>query len=116
MAAPVAGQVEVGGEYTRHSPLVIVAGSASRDLDPADARGWRLGGGVTFGALALARLGLPVGAVVGVDALAARAWEIEALRAAGAQVHLVRLRRGPVLTNDDRGGARRQTCHEPGEP
>jgi hypothetical protein len=28
-------------------PDVVVVGSAARDIDPTDPRGWRLGGGVT---------------------------------------------------------------------
>lgn len=104
------------GEYTRRVPLVVAVGSASRDLDAADPRGWRLGGGVVYGAFALARLGLAAGAVIGVDEAASTAWELDALRDAGARIHRVPLRRGPVFTNDEQGGARRQLCHEPGEP
>ena len=44
-------------------PDAVVVGSAARDVTAADRRGWRLGGGVTYGALTLARLGLRVGAV-----------------------------------------------------
>ncbi len=40
------------------TPDVVIVGSATRDLSDEDPRGWMLGGGVTFGALALARLGL----------------------------------------------------------
>ncbi|MGZ6377872.1 MAG: hypothetical protein ACXWO2_04840, partial [Candidatus Limnocylindrales bacterium] len=96
--------------------MVIAAGSASRDIDAADPRGWRLGGGVVYGAFALARLGLPVGAVIGVDGPASSAWELDALRDAGAAVSRVALRHGPVFTNQERGDARRQLCHEPGDP
>jgi sugar/nucleoside kinase (ribokinase family) len=106
----------MGGEYTRRPPLVVAVGSASRDVDAADPRGWRLGGGVVYGALALARLGLAAGAVIGVDEPASTAWELDALREAGAEVSLVRLRRAPVFTNQEQGTARRQLCHEPGEP
>ena len=49
------------------APEVVVVGAASRDLVDDDARGWRLGGGVSYSALALARLGLPVRALIGVD-------------------------------------------------
>ena len=38
------------------APDVVVVGSATRDLSEDDPRGWMLGGGVTFGALALASL------------------------------------------------------------
>ncbi len=106
----------MGGEYTRRAPLVVAVGSASRDLDAADPRGWRLGGGVVYGAFALARLGLRVGAVIGVDRPASRAWELDALREAGAAIVRVPLRRGPVFTNVESGAGRRQHCHEPGEP
>jgi len=106
----------VGGEYTRRVPLVVAAGSASRDVEAADPRGWRLGGGVVYGALALARLGLPVGAVIGVDGPASQAWELDLLRDGGVDVVRVPLRRGPVFTNVELDGARRQYCHEPGEP
>src|SRR5215208_882040 len=75
-------------------PLVLVAGSASRDVTPRDTRGWRLGGAVTYASLALARLGLRVGAVVGVDAEAATARELTDLEAAGAVVVRVPLASG----------------------
>jgi len=78
-------------------PFVVVAGSASRDITSADPRGWRLGGAVTYASLALARLGLGVGAVVGVDAAAAGAREIADLEAAGAIVIRVPLAAGPVF-------------------
>jgi sugar/nucleoside kinase (ribokinase family) len=106
----------MGGEYTRRAPLVVAVGSASRDVAAADPRGWRLGGGVVYGALALARLGLPVRAVIGVDGPAATAWELDALRDAGAEIRRVPLRHAPVFTNREDGDARRQLCHDPGEP
>ena len=79
------------------SPLVLVAGAASRDLDATDPRGWRLGGAATYGALTLARLGLRVGAVVGLDAAAASAHELGTLEAAGVAVVRVPLISGPVF-------------------
>lgn len=98
------------------SPLgrrsVLVAGAASRDLVPDDPRGWRLGGPVAYGALTLARLGLRVRAVVGVDAAAATAPELDLLRAAGAEVALVPLARGPIFVNDERPAGRVQTAIE----
>lgn len=106
----------MGGEYTRRAPLVVVVGSASRDVDAADPRGWRLGGGVVYGALALARLGLPVRAVIGVDGPASTAWELGALRDAEVEIRRVPLRHAPVFTNQEVGDARRQLCHDPGEP
>ena len=71
-------------------PSVLIVGAASRDLAADDPRGWRLGGGVSYGGLTLARLGLRVRAVVGADAEAARAWELDLLREAGAAVHVDR--------------------------
>ena len=50
-----------------------MVGAAARDVDEADPRGWRLGGGVTYGALACARLGIRTAALVGVDPFAADA-------------------------------------------
>ena len=47
---------------------VVHVGAACRDIAADDPRGWRLGGGVTYAALATARLGLRTAAVVGVDA------------------------------------------------
>ena len=40
------------------APDVVVVGAACRDLVDDDERGWRLGGGASYSALALARLGL----------------------------------------------------------
>jgi sugar/nucleoside kinase (ribokinase family) len=78
---------------------VLVAGAASRDIDPTDRRGWRLGGTVSYGSLVAARLGLRVRALIGVDREAATAHELELLRAAGVEIELVSLRRGPVFEN-----------------
>lgn len=97
-------------------PWVVVVGSASRDVVDDDPRGWRLGGGVTYGGLMLARLGLPTRVLVGVDAPAANADELDALRAAGADVRLVRLARSPVFENLETPSGRIQTCIEPGDP
>ena len=46
-------------------PDIVVVGAASRDRVEDDPRGWRLGGAVSYAALAIARLGLRVGALVG---------------------------------------------------
>ena len=107
----------MGGEYTRRAPLVVAVGSASRDVDAADPRGWRLGGGVVYGALALARLGLAAGAVIGVDGPASTAWELDALREAGAdgQPRAGSAAR-PSSPTRSRGTPAEQLCHEPGEP
>jgi fructokinase len=88
----------------------VVVGSASRDVDLSDPRGWRLGGGATYGALALARLGLRVGVVLGVDPLAAGAHELDLLRAAGAELHLVRLPAGPVFHIEESAAGRSLRC------
>jgi sugar/nucleoside kinase (ribokinase family) len=97
-------------------PDVVVVGCAARDVTAADRRGWRLGGGVTYGALTLARLGLQVGAVIGVDGPGTGAVELDLLREAGADVRLVHLDRSPVFENVETPAGRVQTCIEPGEP
>jgi sugar/nucleoside kinase (ribokinase family) len=91
-------------------------GAATRDINEGDPRGWLLGGGVTYGALALARLGLHVGVILGLDAAARGAHEVERLREAGAEVVEVPLERGPVFLNDERPGGRVQTCGSPSDP
>jgi ribokinase len=89
-------------------PDVVVVGAASRDLASDDPRGWRLGGSATYCSLTLARLGLMVGCLVGVDSEAAEAHELELLGAAGIWVRRVPLLRGPVFDNIDQDGRRRQ--------
>lgn len=79
--------------------VVLVVGAASRDVVPDDPRGWRLGGAVAFCALALARLGLEVRALVGADREAAEAEELEILRAAGVTLAIADLASGPVFDN-----------------
>jgi sugar/nucleoside kinase (ribokinase family) len=91
-------------------------GSAARDITVDDPRGWRLGGGVSYGGLTLARLGLRTSVIVGGDALAADAAELELLREAGADVHVVRLDRSPVFENIETPNGRIQLCLEPGDP
>ncbi len=81
------------------APDVVIVGAATRDIVDADPRGWMLGGGVTFGALALARLGLRTGVVLGLDKEAATAPELELIRGAGAEVVQVPLASGPIFTN-----------------
>ena len=95
---------------------IVVVGSASRDLTSDDPRGWRLGGAVSYGSLALARLGLRVLALVGGDSEVAGSREIELLRAAGVDVRLVPLERSPVFENLEAAGGRVQTAVEPGDP
>jgi sugar/nucleoside kinase (ribokinase family) len=96
-------------------PAVLVVGAASRDLADDDPRGWRLGGGVSYSALTVARLGLPTLAVVGVDAAAATASELDLLRDAGVDLHLVPLGRGPVFANLERPEGRLQISESPSD-
>jgi sugar/nucleoside kinase (ribokinase family) len=91
-------------------PKVVVVGAAARDLADDDPRGWRLGGGVSYSALTTARLGLPTGAIVGVDEEASSASELDLLRDAGVDVHLVPLEHGPVFENIERPEGRLQLC------
>jgi len=98
------------------TPTVVVVGSASRDLADDDPRGWRLGGGVSYSALTTARLGLPTAAIVGVDAEAATATELDLLRDAGVDVHLVLLEHGPVFVNIERPEGRLQLCGDHSDP
>jgi hypothetical protein len=86
----------------------VVVGAASRDLTEDDRRGWLLGGTVTYAALAAARMGLRVGALVGVDRPAAGAAELDLLEAAGVRLRRVPLERGPVFVNLESEGHRRQ--------
>lgn len=95
---------------------VLHIGSACRDVDPGDPRGWRLGGGVTYAALTTARLGLQTAAVVGVDADARGASEFDALRAAGVDILFVPLREGPIYHNVETPSGRVQWCVQPGVP
>jgi hypothetical protein len=97
-------------------PFVLVAGAASRDITTADPRGWRLGGAVTYGSLTLARLGLRVGVIVGVDAEASRAPELDAIEVAGAIVIRVPLASGPVFEITERPAGRRLVCRSTSDP
>jgi sugar/nucleoside kinase (ribokinase family) len=98
------------------APDVVVVGAATRDLSGEDPRGWMLGGGVTFGALALARLGLRTAVVLGIDAEAAGAHELDMIRDAGADIVAVPLARGPVFTNVETLSGRIQTCGSASDP
>jgi sugar/nucleoside kinase (ribokinase family) len=95
---------------------VLHVGSASRDLTPDDPRGWRLGGGVTYAALATARLGLRTAAIIGVDEVAAGADELDLLTDAGVDLMLVRLAEAPVFDNREAADGRVQVCHAVGRP
>ncbi|MFI5225493.1 MAG: PfkB family carbohydrate kinase [Candidatus Limnocylindrales bacterium] len=96
--------------------MVVVVGAAARDVDADDPRGWRLGGGVTYGALALARLGIPTAAFIGADAEAATAHELGILTAAGVDVRIDRLTRGPVFDNVETPTGRAQVGLSPSDP
>ncbi|HYM83221.1 MAG TPA: PfkB family carbohydrate kinase [Candidatus Dormibacteraeota bacterium] len=91
-------------------------GAACRDVAPDDPQGWRLGGGVTYAALTTARLGLRTAAVVGVDAVARSASELDLLRIAGVDIMIVPLELGPIYHNVERPTGRVQTCVQPSEP
>lgn len=95
---------------------VVHVGSASRDLTDADPRGWRLGGGVTYGALMTARLGLRTAAVMGVDRAASSAAELGLLREAGVTLRLVELGECPVFRNVETPDGRIQTALATGAP
>lgn len=97
-------------------PFVLVAGAASRDITSQDPRGWRLGGAVTYGSLTLARLGLRVGAVVGVDAEASTARELQAIEAAGAVVIRIPLASGPVFEITETAAGRTIICRSISDP
>lgn len=98
----------------RGAPEVVVVGAASRDLAPDDPRGWRLGGGVSYAALAIARLGVRTAAVIGLDPPARAAPELELLAAAGIALLRVPLAHGPVFHNVEARGRRVQACLDPG--
>ena len=101
---------------TASGPQIVVVGAACRDIAPDDPRGWRIGGGVTYGALTVARLGLPTAALVGVDGDAQSASELDLLREAGVDVRTVLLERGPVFENMERPEGRLQISHSPSDP
>ena len=96
--------------------MIVVVGSAARDIATDDPRGWRLGGGVSYSALTTARLGVPTAAIVGVDTEAATSSEIQLLRDAGVDVHLVPLEHGPVFVNIERPEGRLQLCEDRSDP
>jgi sugar/nucleoside kinase (ribokinase family) len=92
-------------------PEVVVVGAASRDLDAEDPRGWRLGGGVTYSSWAAVRLGVSVGAVMGLDPISSGAHEVQALARAGVRIHAVPIATGPVFENRSTAGGREQVAH-----
>ena len=98
------------------TPDVVVAGAATRDVDAGVPGGWRAGGAVSHAALLLARLGLRVAALVGLDETAIDAGEPANLRAAGVEVATVTLARGPVFENVEMPAGRAQICHRLSDP
>jgi sugar/nucleoside kinase (ribokinase family) len=98
------------------TPEVVVVGSACRDLVEDDARGWRLGGGASYSALTLARLGLHVGAIVVADELAASSTELDMVRDAGVEVVVVPGSRGPVFINIETPTGRVQQTPQVSDP
>lgn len=98
------------------APDFVVVGAASRDLDPTDPRGWRLGGGVTYSSRLLGQLGLSVGALMGLDAAAAQAHELDGLRALGVITEAVALDQGPVFDNQQTPRGRVQMTHGTSDP
>ena len=98
------------------TPDVVVVGSACRDIVEDDARGWRLGGGASYSALTLARLGLRVGAIVVADKLAAASTELGMVRDAGVAVVVVPGARGPVFINVETPTGRVQQTPQVSDP
>src|SRR4051812_4691090 len=93
---------------TSESPTLVIVGAATRDVAADDPRGWKLGGGVTYSAIAAAALGVRVRALVGVDAEAATASELDTLRGAGVDIVLVPLASGPIFDNRRTPSGRQQ--------
>ena len=98
------------------TPDVVVVGAACRDLVDDDARGWRLGGGASYSALALARLGLRVGAIVVADELAAGSSEVAMIRDAGVDVLIQPGSRGPIFINTETPTGRIQQTPQVSDP
>jgi len=93
---------------TAVQPTLVVVGAATRDIAADDPRGWKLGGGVTYSAIAAASLPVTVRALIGVDEVAATAIELDAIRTAGVDVRLVPLGSGPVFDNRRTPNGRQQ--------
>ena len=98
------------------TPTVVVVGAACRDLVDDDERGWRLGGGASYSALTLARLGLQVGALVVADDLAATSMELDMLRDAGVDVRVIPGTQGPVFINTETPTGRVQQTPQVSDP
>ena len=95
---------------------LLVVGAATRDVDPTDSRGWRLGGTVAYTALAAARFGINVWALIGADHEAASAPELHALSAAGVVVSVAPLRQGPIFDNRETPAGRAQFAVQASDP
>jgi sugar/nucleoside kinase (ribokinase family) len=93
-----------------------VVGAAARDIDATDRRGWRLGGGVSYGALLAGRLGVRTAALIGLDAPARRAPELDLMRLAGVDLEVVPLERGPLFDNIETPSGRRQVSQGVSDP
>ena len=93
-----------------------MVGAATRDIAADDPRGWKLGGGVTYSAMAAARLGVRTRALIGVDEVAASADELDSLRNAGVEIQLVPLARGPVFDNRRTPTGRQQIAVAASDP
>jgi hypothetical protein len=98
------------------TPDVVVVGAACRDLVDDDPRGWRLGGGASYSALALARLGLRVGALVVADEEAETSAELRLVRHAGVDLRFVPGAWGPVFVNVETPAGRVQQSPRPSSP
>ncbi len=98
------------------APEVVVVGAACRDLVDDDERGWRLGGGASYSALTLARLGLRVGALVVADPLAAGSRELDLVRDAGVDVVVVPGTHGPIFINTETPTGRTQQTPQVSDP
>jgi sugar/nucleoside kinase (ribokinase family) len=98
------------------APAVVVVGAACRDLVDDDPRGWRLGGGASYTALALARLGFSVGALVVADPPAARSTELDAVRDAGVEVLVIPDTKGPIFINTETPTGRIQRSPQVSDP
>lgn len=96
-------------------PTLLVVGAASRDLDVADPRGWRLGGAVSYASIVAAHLGLRVRALIGVDDVSSTAHELDVISAAGVEVRLVTLERAPVFDNQQRAQRGVQLAIQPSD-
>ena len=102
---------------TDRAPVVVVVGAASRDITDDDPRGWRLGGGASYSALALARLGIRTRALIGVDGLAATADELGVLERGGRRARRPAAgARARVRQRRDAGRARPASRREVSDP